>query len=169
MPPVYQVGPSGKGDGFILDNVSLHCLVQWISEAKPSAAPSQRGLLGNSVLLLKASLPAEPYSSFWNKSCPVNSIWRSLPGLRLVEQEHFQRICFPILWKKKKSVYTWSPLKADDAHILTQPNLLAELFLILCTLGSTEHCVCPLAPSSGTVHVSEWAPWRGVVMYSFLN
>lgn len=79
------------------DNISLHRLIQGVSWDGLSTVPSQRGLLGNSVLLLKASLPAEPHSSFWNRSCPVNSIWCSLPGLWLVEQEYFQCICFLIL------------------------------------------------------------------------
>lgn len=130
-----------------------HCLIHWIFWAKPSAARAQRGLLGNSVLILKASLPAEPYSSFWNQSCPVHSIWCSLPGPWLVEQVHFQRICFPILLKKKK-FYPWSPLKAEDAHTFVPAAFVGCAFSNpLRTLRSWEHRVCPLAPSSGTVQV----------------
>lgn len=102
-PVLFPISPSAPsqslcgGRWVYSDNLRLHRFLQCVSSAQPSAVLVQCGLLGNLVLLLKASLPAEPYSSFWNKCCPVNSIWRSLPGLRLVEQEHFQCICFPIL------------------------------------------------------------------------
>lgn len=101
--PACRVSPSVpswslcRGRRVYSDNISLCRLNQRLSWDQLSAVPSQRGLLGNLVLLLKASLPAEPHPSFWNRSCPVNSIWRSLPGLRLVEQGHFQCIRFPTL------------------------------------------------------------------------
>lgn len=105
----------------------------------------------NSVLLLKTSLPAEPFSKFWNKSSPgkqhlVLASWPLAGGART----------FPthMLSYSVKNVFILGPLWPWTPPILlSQPNLLAGHFLILHTPSSRVHCACPLAPSTGTIQI----------------